>query len=1096
MRTSYNPQTFTLLAPRRSLWQRSLTWLLIVALVLLDVPLPGPGTTVATVDAHGQASRIFTIEPSCAQPGDTVFITGNGFGAHNVEIYVGGQETGHGVITRGLRAQLVSAFGNRATFIVPQNAPGGVSIVWAVNPGSHAGFIAFRVKQSEICGNTVDENCDGRIDDVDVCTPVNHSPLAEAGFPQTAPVGTTIHLDGTGSSDADGDLLSFQWNLTSRPSGSSATLSNATSATPSFTIDQPGNYTAALSVSDGQVTSTPDTVVISTVNSRPVAHAGADSGGQVGAVITLNGSQSSDVDGDSLTYQWSLVSKPATSSATLIDPTSVTPNFTIDGFGQYVVQVVVHDGTVASVADTVVIDTLNSPPVAAAGADTAGQVGQTITLNGSGSSDADGNALTYQWGLVSTPPGSTATLQQESTATPSFVLDRAGTYSAQLVVNDGLATSQPDTVTISTLNTKPVAQAGADRSGTVGTVIHLDGAASSDVDGDSLTYQWSLIAQPATSTATLQSPTSVMPHFTLDQVGTYVAQLLVHDGTVSSEPTTVTISTLNSAPVANAGADQSGTVGTTITLDGSGASDVDGDSLTFLWTLSNTPATSTASISDPSAVQPTFVLDKPGNYTAQLLVHDGTVSSAPDTITVSTLNSQPVAAAGADQEVLTGTVVQLSSSGAHDVDNNPLTYQWDLISQPETSTATLTNPTAVNPTFMPDIAGLYVVQLIVHDGTLDSDPETVVITATTPDTIPPPPANLGLITTSSSGGQTTVTGAAGSVEGGAQVKVTNTATNQQVTVTANADGSFSVTIGAQPGNTLTILVTDGAGNSSVPITTQVEPLLPPDPATVAPPIDRTVATTLIDSASFLFTGSNPIQTGVAVGTIEPKRIAVIRGKVLKKDNSPLSGVTITVLNHPELGQTLSRADGMFDLAVNGGGVLTINYAKPGYLPAQRQTDAPWQDYAFLPDVVLIQPDPQVTTIDLTDTTQPMQVAAGSPVTDADGTRQAVVMIPQGTTATMVMPDGSTQPLTTLNVRLTEYTVGENGPEAMPGALPPTSGYTYALELSADEALAAGATQVTFSQPLPIYVDNSPYAEPCSAGERVCKVAKAERSALT
>ena len=116
--------------------------------LLLDVQLLllGPHTTIPAVEAHGNAARIFTIAPSCAGPGDTVQITGNGFGAHNVRIYVGGQETGHGVITGGVQAQVVSAHGNRATFIVPATATPGVSIVWAVNPGNHAGSIAFRVR--------------------------------------------------------------------------------------------------------------------------------------------------------------------------------------------------------------------------------------------------------------------------------------------------------------------------------------------------------------------------------------------------------------------------------------------------------------------------------------------------------------------------------------------------------------------------------------------------------------------------------------------------------------------------------------------------------------------------------------------------------------------------------------------------------------------------------------------------------------------------------------------------------------------------------------------------------------------------------------
>jgi hypothetical protein len=62
-------------------------------------------------------------------------------------------------------------------------------------------------------------------------------------------------------------------------------------------------------------------------------------------------------------------------------------------------------------------------------------------------------------------------------------------------------------------------------------------------------------------------------------------------------------------------------------------------------------------------------------------------------------------------------------------------------------------------------------------------------------------------------------------------------------------------------------------------------------------------------------------------------------------------------------------------------------------------------------------------------------------------------------------------LTQLDVRATEYTVGENGPQAMPAPLPPQSGYTYAVDLSVDQAIAAGATRVDFSQPIPLYVDN-------------------------
>ncbi len=238
--------------------------------------------------------------------------------------------------------------------------------------------------------------------------------------------------------------------------------------------------------------------------------------------------------------------------------------------------------------------------------------------------------------------------------------------------------------------------------------------------------------------------------------------------------------------------------------------------------------------------------------------------------------------------------------------------------------------------------------------------------------------------------------------------------------------------------------------------------------TYSPPLDQTVATTMHDATEFLYTGDNPIQTGVEEGTIEPRRVAVLRGKVLTRDGEPLPGVTITMLNHPEYGQTLSRADGMFDLAVNGGGYLTVDCEKDGHLPAQRQANVPWQDYVRLPDVVLIPLDTQVTVVDFS---EPMQAAQGSSVTDECGTRQAALLFPQDTQASMVMPDGSTQPLTSFSVRATEYTVGENGPKAMPAELPPQSGYTYCVEFSADEALAAGAKDVQFDRPVINYLEN-------------------------
>ena len=231
-----------------------------------------------------------------------------------------------------------------------------------------------------------------------------------------------------------------------------------------------------------------------------------------------------------------------------------------------------------------------------------------------------------------------------------------------------------------------------------------------------------------------------------------------------------------------------------------------------------------------------------------------------------------------------------------------------------------------------------------------------------------------------------------------------------------------------------------------------------------------VATDLGGSTAFLYTGNSPIQTGVTANTIDVQHVAVLRGKVLLRSGAPLPAVRITILNHPEFGETLSRADGMFDMAVNGGGLLTVNYVKPGYLPAQRAADTPWEDFVELPDVVLIQSDPNVTTIDLT-ANIPIQVAQGSVISDTRGMRQQTLLFPQGTTASITLANGTTQVLTTLSIRSTEFTVGDSGPSAMPADLPPASGYTYAVDFSIDEATAVGATGTTFSPGVISYNEN-------------------------
>ena len=124
----------------------------------------------------------------------------------------------------------------------------------------------------------------------------------------------------------------------------------------------------------------------------------------------------------------------------------------------------------------------------------------------------------------------------------------------------------------------------------------------------------------------------------------------------------------------------------------------------------------------------------------------------------------------------------------------------------------------------------------------------------------------------------------------------------------------------------------------------------------APTLDPTVVNEFSGSTAFLYQGPNPIQTGVVPGTITPQRAAVIRGNVRDRTGAPLAGARISILNHPQYGQTFTRADGNYDLAVNGGGKLVVRVEKAGYFEVQRDVIVPWRDFVHAPDVVLIAPD--------------------------------------------------------------------------------------------------------------------------------------------
>ena len=627
-----------------------------------------------------------------------------------------------------------------------------------------------------------DRTVDSTPDTVDITiqNTINESPTANAGADQTVSEGDNVTLDGTGSADPNGDAITYLWSQ-NEDNAFEVDLSSSTSVSPMFTtptVNSEQTLTFSLVVNDRTVDSTPDTVDITiqnTINESPTANAGADQTVSEGDNVTLDGTGSADPNGDAITYLWSQNEDNAfevdLSSSTSVSPMFTTP--TVNSEQTLTFSLVVNDRTVDSTPDTVDItiqNTINESPTANAGADQTVSEGDNVTLDGTGSADPNGDAITYLW---SQTRGPTVTLSSSTSVSPMFTtptVNSEQTLTFSLVVNDRTVDSTPDTVDITiqnTINESPTANAGADQTVSEGDNVTLDGTGSADPNGDAITYLWSQTRGP---TVTLSSSTSVSPMFTTPTVNseqTLTFSLVVNDRTVDSTPDTVDITiqnTINESPTANAGADQTVSEGDNVTLDGTGSADPNGDAITYLWSQNEDNAFE-VDLSSSTSVSPMFTtptVNSEQTLTFSLVVNDRTVDSTPDTVDITiqnTINESPTANAGADQTVSEGDNVTLDGTGSADPNGDAITYLWsqneDNAFEVDLSSSTSVSPMFTTPTVNSEQTLTF--SLVVNDRTVDSTPDTVDITIQ--NTInESPTANAGADQTVSEGDNVTLDG--------------------------------------------------------------------------------------------------------------------------------------------------------------------------------------------------------------------------------------------------------------------------------------------------------------------------------------------------
>ena len=444
----------------------------------------------------------------------------------------------------------------------------------------------------------------GILKSAELFTP-NHAPTADVAPPVAAAnEGSAVNFDGRGSSDPDGDSLTYAWDFGDGSVGTGATVSH--------TYADNGTYAVVLTVSDGNLTST--------------ANARADIANVVPAVADLG--TTTLLRGETFARDGAFADPGAdtwTATVDYGDGSGVEPlalvgmtfhlSHVYAAAGTYSATVTVTDddgGVGTSQAHITVSD---HAPVANAGPSARGDEGGAVSFDGSGSRDVDGDALTLTWdfGDGSPPVGG---------VTPSHVYADNGSYIVTLNVFDGalIATA---TTTAEIANVAPVvSDLGS------GAIFKNDAFLRAGSFVDPGADVWTATVDYGDGSG-VQSLALAGKAFNLDHVyaavGTYTVAVTVRDddGGVGTAEAQVTVT--NRAPVANAGPIVRGNEGGSVAFDGRASSDPDGDALTLTWDFGDGSA-------PQGGAAPSHVYADNGTYVVTLSVSDGALTSTATTM--------------------------------------------------------------------------------------------------------------------------------------------------------------------------------------------------------------------------------------------------------------------------------------------------------------------------------------------------------------------------------------------------------------------------------------------------------------------------------
>ena len=491
---------------------------------------------------------------------------------------------------------------------------------------------------------------------------VNHPPTAAPGGPYAGVEGASVPFSGSGSSDPDGDALTYAWNFGDSSSG--------TGVAPNHAYADNGSYTVTLTVTDARgAASSAVTTTATIANVAPTVSAPASLAATAGTAVTFS-TTFSDAGVNDAPWTYSINwgdGSTATTGSTSSQTTAITASHTYAASGTDTVRVTVtdKDGGTGSSKTAVAVAASSSPPTAASGGPYAGNEGATVTLNGSGSTDPQGSALTYAWSFGD---GTTGT-----GVSPTHVYADNGSYTVSLTVTDALGlSSSAVTATATIANVAPTVSAPVSFAATAGSAVPFS-ATFSDPGVNDAPWTYSINwgdGSTATTGSTSSQTTAITASHTYAASGTDTVRVTVtdKDGGAGSSKTAVAVAAASSPPTAAPGGPYGGNEGTAVTFNGAGSTDPQGSALTYAWTFGDGTTGTGAT--------PSHVYADNGGYTVSLTVTDALgLSSSAAATTATIANVAPTLSAPASLAATAGTAVTFSTTFTDPgVNDAPWTY--------------------------------------------------------------------------------------------------------------------------------------------------------------------------------------------------------------------------------------------------------------------------------------------------------------------------------------------------------------------------------------------------------------------------------------